>query len=61
MVIILENIEEIISKVLALFDEEDIEYIQSEIYKDYIKEIEKHTKKYIKELGGTHGRGRTME
>jgi len=61
MVIILEDIEELILKVLALFDEEDIEYIQSEIYKEYIKEIEKHNKKHVKKVGDTYDRRRTME
>ena len=42
-----------VSKVLALFDEEDIKYIKSKIYLDY-QQAKDESKIYVKKLGATN-------
>ncbi len=61
----MQDIEDTIEKVLAMFDEEDIPYIKSEKYLDYLKQIKEKgkIKIFIKKLGEKYGskRRRTME
>jgi len=51
-----------VSKVLALFDVEDVKYIKSKIYLDY-QQTKNEEKKYVKKLGAKVDakRGRTLE